>query len=107
MLVYGAGAEWSRIFFPLAGIWPNLVGAAVGSVTSDFRSRPKKWRHRNTGSVGLKKIIWSLKLGSESLYGIVNCELWILPFCIQKHNNWIRVISHDLPIKFWEEKNLK
>ena len=52
MLVYGAGAEWSRIFFPLAGIWPNLVGAAVGSVTSDFRSRPKKWRHRNTGSVG-------------------------------------------------------
>ena len=40
MLVFGAGAAWSR---------PNLVGAGVGSGTSDFRSRPKKWRLRNTG----------------------------------------------------------
>ena len=44
MLVYGAGAAflaWSR---------PNLVGAGVGSGTSDFRSRSrqKKWRLRNT-----------------------------------------------------------
>ena len=37
MLVYGAGATWSR-----SG--PNLVGAGVSSGTSDFqsRSRPKK-----------------------------------------------------------------
>ena len=43
----GAGTatlRWSRSR-------PNLVGAGVGSGTSDFRSRsrPKKWRLRNTG----------------------------------------------------------
>ena len=27
---------------------PNFVGAGVGSGTSDFRSRQKKWRLRNT-----------------------------------------------------------
>ena len=41
MLVYGAWDAWSR---------PNLVGAGVGSGISDFRSRsrPKRWRLRNT-----------------------------------------------------------
>ena len=45
MLVFGAGAAWSRLFLP---------GARVGSETSDFRSRsrPIKWRLRNTADYG-------------------------------------------------------
>ena len=35
-------------FFAWSRSRPNLVGAGVGSGTSDFRSRPKKWRLRNT-----------------------------------------------------------
>ena len=40
-------------FIPGAGGSPILVGARVGSGTSDFRnrSRPKKWLLRNTGFV--------------------------------------------------------
>ena len=40
-------------FIPGAGGSPILVGARVGSRTSDFRnlSRPKKWLLRNTGFV--------------------------------------------------------
>ena len=46
----GEGAAWSRLFLPGAGGRTNLVGAGVGSGTSDFpsRSRQKKWRLRNT-----------------------------------------------------------
>ena len=38
-------------FFAWIRSRPNLVGAGVGFGTSDFwsRSRPKKWRLRNTG----------------------------------------------------------
>ena len=52
LLVYGAGAAWSRLFLPWSQSrsQPNLVGAGVGSGTSDFRSLPKKWRLRNTDS---------------------------------------------------------
>ena len=44
MLVYGAGAAWSRLFFAWSRSRPNLVRARFGSGTSDFlsRSRPKK-----------------------------------------------------------------
>ena len=45
--MYGAGAN----FFTRSQNRTKLVGAGVGSVTLDFRSRkcPKKWRLRNTG----------------------------------------------------------
>ena len=49
---YGAGAAWSRLFFAWSRSRsrPSVVEAGVGSGTSDFRSRsrPKKWRLRNT-----------------------------------------------------------
>ena len=35
-------------FFAWSRSRSNLVGAGVGTGTSDFRSRPKKWRLRNT-----------------------------------------------------------
>ena len=37
MLVYRAGATWSRLFLP--GANPLLVGAKVSSGTTDFQSR--------------------------------------------------------------------
>ena len=43
---------WSR---------PNLVGAGVGSGTSDFRSRQKKWRLRNTGSNNINVLKFLVK----------------------------------------------
>ena len=75
MLVHGAGARatWSQ---------PNLVGAGVGSGTSDFWSRrhPKKWRLRNTGQNSLG----SLTPRSVS-------QIWIFEKCLkifQKINIW-------------------
>ena len=59
ILVYEAGAAfvaWSRSR-------PNLVGADSGSGTSDFRSRsrPKKWRLRNTAYEGLADFTFNVK----------------------------------------------
>ena len=59
MLVYGAGAA----FFGWSRSRTNLVGAGVGSGTSDFRSRPKKWRLRNTAVLvrpSLKSLVTNL-----------------------------------------------
>ena len=41
--MYGAGAAWSRLFLPGAG-----AGVGSGTWVIRSRSRPKKWRLRNT-----------------------------------------------------------
>ena len=53
ILVYGAGAAWSRLFYPGVGAgadpsrsWPDRPDS--GTLATWSRGRPKNWRLRNT-----------------------------------------------------------
>ena len=59
-------------FFAWSRSRPNLVGAGVGSGTSDFRSRPKKWRLINTVFNNLDNNNILLMVGSAGLHTVMH-----------------------------------
>ena len=88
---------WSRSrlkpsFFACNRSRPNQVGAGVGSGTQDFRSRsrPKKWRLRNTGFY--RQLAVSSSSLSQLRYRTCPCDL-SRPVPVTTCLSWLPVLA--------------